>query len=113
MDYSGYMEEEVVNYLDILSAKFKNVGNPDRPLDEKEWDYLVGIVDDSHEIMVEIVADNRRLDIERVRSVSDGKTILGGDVLEEGLIDRVGGLSEALEDMDKGMKDACELYYAI
>ena len=65
----------------------------------------------SHEIVVEMIAENRGLDIEDVRAVSDGKILLGDKALEYGLIDRIGGLHDALEDMGRGIEDACELYY--
>ena len=37
-----------------------------------------------------VVAENRRLDIEKVRALADGSTVLGAMALEQGLIDRLG-----------------------
>ncbi|MGM0482568.1 MAG: S49 family peptidase [Patescibacteria group bacterium] len=111
LDYSEQRRKEGVRYLNISSGRFKDAGDPDRPLDEEEREYLFGIVKDTHEIMVKMVAENRGLDIEDVRTVSDGKMILGDDAMEQGLIDKIGGLHDALGDMDKSIEDACELYY--
>ena len=111
LDYSEQNRREGVRYLDISSGDFKDAGDPDRPLDEEEWEYLSGIVKDSHEIVVEMIAENRGLDIEDVRAISDGKILLGDKALEYGLIDRIGGLHDALHDIDRDIDDACELYY--
>ncbi len=111
LDYSEQMRREGVRYLDISSGRFKDVGDPDRPLDEEEREYLFGIVKDSHEVIVEMIAENRGLDIEDVRAVSDGKILLGDKALEHGLIDRIGGLHDALDDMGRGIDDACELFH--
>lgn len=112
LDYSEQKRKDGVSFLNIASGKFKDVGDPDRPLDEEGREYLFEIVEDMHEIMVEMVADNRGLEIEDVKLIADGKIILGDHALEYGLIDKIGGLYEALEDIDKDMNDACELYTA-
>ena len=111
LDYSEQKRRDGIRYIDISSGRFKDAGDSDRPLDEEEREYLYGIVKDSHEIVVEMIAENRGLDVEDVRAVSDGKIILGDKALEYGLIDGIGGLHDTLEDISKSIDDACELYY--
>ena len=111
LDYSKQRREEGVSYLDISSSRFKDAGDPDRPLDEDERQYFMELVNDSHDIMVDIVAENRGLDTEAVETISDGKIMLGVAALDHGLIDRIGGLYDALDDIDRSFNDACELYY--
>ncbi len=111
LDHSEQRREEGVRYLDISSGRFKDAGDPDRPLDEEEREYLFGIVQDSHEIMVKMIAENRGISEADVRRVSDGRMMLGGEALEHGLIDGIGGLREVIEELGKTAEDACEMYY--
>ncbi|MFH1744708.1 MAG: S49 family peptidase, partial [bacterium] len=39
---------------------------------------------------MKIVADNRNLDIEKVKNLADGSSLLGEEGLKEGLIDQIG-----------------------
>ncbi len=45
-----------------------------------------------------LVAQNRRLPIERVREIAEGRVWAGGDARQLGLVDRFGGLDVAIEE---------------
>jgi protease-4 len=47
-----------------------------------------------HENFIKMVAENRSLDIEKVRKLADGSTMLGEMALQNGLIDQIGGMFE-------------------
>ena len=49
------------------------------------------------EYFIEVVAENRSIDIKKVRELADGSSIMGEMALENGLIDRIGGLYEVEE----------------
>ena len=44
-----------------------------------------------------MVAENRNLDIEKVKALAEGSTMLGEMALQNGLIDQIGGLPEVKE----------------
>ena len=46
----------------------------------------------SHENFIKLVAEKRDLEIEEVRKIADGSTMLGQMALDNGLIDQIGDL---------------------
>ena len=57
---------------------------------------LQGIVDDSYEWFVGLVAERRGLSAEAARAVADGRILTGHQALEAGLIDEIGGEAAAV-----------------
>ena len=49
----------------------------------------------THNLFVETVAENRKLDINKVKELANGWAYDGNDALKNGLIDEIGGLDEA------------------
>lgn len=91
LDYSDQNAKEGIKYISLSSGKFKDAGDPDRPLTEEEKELFMRDVEIIHDNFVKVVADYRNLDIEKVREIADGSTVLGETALELGLIDRIGG----------------------
>jgi protease-4 len=57
---------------------------------------LQGLLDDMHEQFIGAVAAGRRMPLDRVRSVADGRVFSGRQALELGLVDSLGGLEDAV-----------------
>ena len=51
-----------------------------------------------HENFIKVVAGNRGLDVEKVRQLADGSSMLGEMALANGLIDKIGGIDEVKLD---------------
>ena len=86
-----------MTYNQLTSAKFKDAGDPNRKLTDEEiaiWERDLAIM---HEHFVQELSKNRGLDIEKVRELADGSTMMGQMALENGLIDDVGGWNEVFE----------------
>lgn len=64
-----------------------------------------------HEVFVEYVAKNRNLQIEKVRSLADGRTYVGDDALKLGLIDQIGGMPEATEWLENKVGEEASYCY--
>lgn len=77
LDYSEQNESEGIKYIDISAGKFKNTGDPDKALSQEEIELLQRDTDIIHENFIEAVAENRNMDIEKVRELADGSTMLG------------------------------------
>ena len=98
--------QEGLTYIDLSSAKFKNMGDPNKPLTIEERALWQRDLEIMHQHFIEQVAINRGLEIENVRNLADGSTILGQMALENGLIDKIGGRKEVIEYLiDKGVID--------
>jgi protease-4 len=69
------------------------------PADRRARDSLERIVDGLYQTFKEGVARGRGLSPDRVEAVAGGRVWTGAQALELGLVDRLGGLPEALDEM--------------
>jgi len=95
MDYAKQNQEDGLTYNKLSSGKFKDAGDPDKILTYEEKQLFMRDVNVLNENFVQTVAENRNMDIEKVRELADGSSWLGEQALEYGLIDRIGSFFEA------------------
>jgi protease IV len=99
---------EWVNYADLLqwaklkdivfkTGEFKDTGSPSRPITENERKYFQGLIDDMYVQFLEAVASGRKLDLQEVRSIADGRVFTGRDAKERKLIDDTGNFQDAVD----------------
>lgn len=98
----------------IKSGEYKDTGSPLRKMKEEEKAYIKEIVDSIHEQFIEDVANGRKLPKEKVKKLSDGRVFLGTSAKEYGLVDKIGTLNDAIEDLrlTLGLKERPEIVYA-
>jgi len=97
MSYLDAVEQnkkEGYTYNSLSSGKFKDTGSPDKPLTPEEVKLFMRDVNIIHQNFVKAVAENRKLDINKVEKMADGSTMLGEAALQNGLIDQIGGQAE-------------------
>lgn len=82
--------KEGLSYVDLSSGAYKDTGNPARTLSEDEKQLLMRDVKISYEYFVKLVSENRNLDIEKIRKLADGSSVMGEAALKNGLIDKIG-----------------------
>jgi protease IV len=97
LNYSKQNQNDGITYIDLSSAKFKNTGDPDKPLTAEERALWQRDLDIMHQYFVEQVATNRGLEIDKVKELADGSTVMGQMALENGLIDKLGGRADAIQ----------------
>ena len=99
---------EWVNYADLFewaklkeivfkTGEFKDTGSATRALTENERKYFQGLIDDMYVQFVEAVASGRKLDLQEVRSLADGRVFTGRDAKERKLIDEIGNFQDAVD----------------
>lgn len=101
LDYTEYNQREGIKYIDISAGKFKDTGDPDKPLSEEERELLLRDTNIIHDNFIKAVAENRNMDIEKVRELADGSTMLGQMALNNGLIDRIGTIYDTREYLEE------------
>ncbi|MGC8862839.1 MAG: signal peptide peptidase SppA [Armatimonadota bacterium] len=79
----------------IKSGKFKDIGSPSRPITAEERELLREMLMGIYERFVKAVSDGRRLPLEDVRKIADGRLLTGEQALRVKLVDEIGGLQEA------------------
>lgn len=68
-----------------------------RPFTDEEWSRLEGWLDRVYEDFTEKAAADRGMEVEALRAVARGRVWTGADALAHGLVDRLGGLDDALD----------------
>lgn len=82
----------------LKTGRFKDSGSPLRRLSEEDRAMLQSVIDSTHEQFVRAVASGRRLPLEQVRSIADGRILSGQQALGLKLVDRLGTLQDAIEE---------------
>lgn len=80
----------------VKSGPAKDLGNPFRPFSEEDRTVFQGMIDDVYDQFVRAVAEGRKLPLEKVRAVADGRVITGEAALELGLVDELGNFRDAV-----------------
>jgi protease-4 len=95
-DMSGLYRKIGFNPQVIKSGKFKDIGSSNRPLTPEERALLQGIVMETYEQFVKAVAEGRHLPVADVRKIADGRVFTGTQAVKVKLVDRIGGMREAI-----------------
>jgi protease-4 len=94
----GLMDKVGMKAFTIKTGKFKDTGSPARAMTAEERAMLQGVIDSTHGQFVQAVAQGRRLPVEQVRSIADGRIFSGEQALALKLVDRIGSLQDAVEE---------------
>ncbi|HEY2343679.1 MAG TPA: S49 family peptidase, partial [Chthoniobacteraceae bacterium] len=88
--------------ITFKSGKFKDMLSGSRTLTDEEKAYVQGLVMETYDKFVGIVAKERNIDEKTLRDgIADGRVVLGKDALTDKLIDALGSVEDAY---DKAME---------
>jgi protease-4 len=82
----------------IKSGAVKDIGSLYRPMTDAEKALWQKVVDETYESFVQIVAEGRKMPVEKVRSLADGTIYTGRQALALGLIDGLGYQEDAVAE---------------
>ncbi len=86
----------------VKSGAHKDIGSPFRPQADEEKKILQETIDSLYHRFVERVDENRKgLSREESFTLSDGRIYTSGQALENGLIDQIGYLDDAIDEVKK------------
>jgi protease-4 len=97
----------------VKSGTFKDIGSPVRPMTAEERSLVQGVIDSVHQQFIKAVSDGRRMPVEKVRAIADGRIMSGAQAKALGLVDSLGGLQDAIETAGRlgGIKGEVEAVY--
>jgi protease-4 len=95
VEQSQQNEEEGLTYVQLTTGKFKDAGSPDRPITDEERALFQRDLDIVHNEFIDLVANYRNMDRDKVAALADGSTMTGSRALENGLVDEIGGRASA------------------
>ena len=77
-------------FIELVSAPFKEIMNPDRLLSDDEKKMVLNDLTAAHKDFVAQIARNRSLQVSQIETLADGRTFLGRRALDLKLIDALG-----------------------
>jgi protease-4 len=80
----------------IKSGALKDAGSPTRPLTDEERNYFQGLINNLYGQFVAAVSDARKMKVEAVRKLADGRVYTGQEAKTIGLVDDLGTLQDAI-----------------
>lgn len=80
----------------IKSGKYKDMASVFRGVGREEREILQGVMDDVHEQFIAAVAEGRKMPVEKVRPIADGRIFSGRQAIQAGLVDELGDLDHAV-----------------
>ncbi len=82
----------------LKTGKYKDSGSPLRQFSVEDRAMLQSVIDNTHQQFVRAVAEGRKLPIENVRAIADGRILSGEQAMGHKLVDRLGTLQDAIEE---------------
>lgn len=97
-NFKGLLNNKLGIHIDeVNTGKFSSLmGNPDKPLTEEERSIVQMEVNRTYATFMERVANGRKIKVEEVDSIGQGRVWTGKQALELGLVDGIGNLQRAI-----------------
>lgn len=96
---SGLYEKFGIQPYSFKSGANKDIGANYKDMTDEQRSIMQSLVDDSYNRFVKAVMDGRKMDEATVRTLGDGRIYSANQALENGLIDKIGSLDDAIEAM--------------
>jgi protease-4 len=80
----------------VKSGKYKDMGNPARPMTPEEKQLIQGMIDNTYIQFVTAVSNGRKMPMNKVKSLATGQVYTGQQAKNLGLVDDIGGLRETI-----------------
>ena len=97
LNLKGLAQRFDVRMETVKSGALKDAGNPFRDMTPEDRAYWQALVDRTYKQFLAAVAAGRKMDVEKVRPVADGRVITGEEAKERGLVDQLGNFYDAVE----------------
>lgn len=96
LNYQNLLGKVGVEMITFKSGELKDMLSGSRPITDKEREYVQGMVMQTYERFVGIVAAERSLPVEQLRTgIADGRVVSGKDALAAKLVDQLGSVEDA------------------
>ncbi len=97
----GLLDKVGIKTEVVKSGKHKDLASVFRGIGPEEREILQGVMDDVHEQFIAAVAEGRKMPVEKVRQIADGRIFSGRQAVTAGLVDETGDLEYAIKQAGK------------
>lgn len=99
LDLTQMLDKLGIKSKTFTAGKNKNMLNYNTPLTEEHEQIMQSIADECYDQFTSIVAINRKIDIDRVREIADGRIYTAKQALNLNLVDKICSEEEAISAM--------------
>jgi len=94
----GFFKNKLgVTFDGVKTAPYADLGSVYRPMNENEKKFVQQSIDEIYLSFKQRVADGRKRSVEYIDSIAQGRVWSGNKAIENGLIDKFGGLQDAVD----------------
>lgn len=102
--FQGLFEKYGIKQQNITTGKMKDAGSAGKDMTDEQKKYFQDLINSSFDRFVKIVSQGRSMKEDEVRKLADGRVYDGAQAKNNGLVDKIGDLDLAIEDMKKDFK---------
>jgi protease IV len=107
-NYGDLLHWAKLKDITMKAGEFKDTGSPTREMTPAEKEYLQSLIDNMHTQFIQAVADGRNSDgrkvkVEDIQPIANGKVWTGEQALSLKLIDQLGDFQAAVDDTAKAV----------
>lgn len=102
-----------LDFSTLKAGRYKDVGSPFRPMTPEDKAYLQDLLDNVYQQFIRDVAKNRKIPLEKMKELAEGRVYTGEEAKKAGLVDEFGNLQDAIEKAGRlgGIKGRVEAVY--
>ena len=93
----GLTKKLGLDFFNLKAGRYKDVGSPFRPMSPEDKAYLQGFLDNVYQQFVSDVARNRKIPLDKLKTLAEGRIYTGEEAKQAGLVDEFGNLPDAIE----------------
>ena len=94
---SGLFEKLALTTDVVKTNVFSDLGDPSRPMTDDEQALIQASIERGYEVFISRCAEGRKMSIEAVDSIAQGRVWTGRQARELGLVDELGGIDRAIK----------------
>jgi len=96
-NFAGLMNKLGIKSEVVKSGRHKDIASVFRGIKKEDREILQNVLDNVHDQFILAVAEGRKMLLEDVRKIADGRIFTGEQALKIGLIDEIGNLEDAVK----------------
>ena len=109
LDNVSKNQKEGYNFVQLNAGKYKDIGNPDKPLTEEERVLLIRDLNIVYQNFIKDVSVNRGIPLEDVKKIADGSSVMGETAKALHLIDEIGSITEVEKYLSEKIGEEVEI----
>ena len=93
----GLDEKLGITYDGVKTNKMSDAISVTRPFTPDERNLMQNYVNRGYELFVKRCADGRKMKVDQIKAIAEGRVWTGEDAIKIGLVDKIGGLNDAIK----------------